>query len=330
MWESLKLLRKLGEGGMGEVWLAYDRRTGAQVAAKRLKQDLIRDKDFVRFRREIEILQTAPHENIVKILDVSGPHEHLGYSLEYCPDGSLDSVIPRTSNNLKEAMSFFWQIVGAVEHLHSQKRPIIHRDIKPSNILLGADGNLKLSDFGLSRYLDETTRVTTSNWYSPGFSPPEQHEDFASADERSDLYSVGCTFFYLLTGTYYRPSTHLKSISDQSVSFILDSLLQRNPADRFQDVWKIRRAWNALTSQVSIRQFLKLSSAEKLARIKILGDIPYGPGDLELCLANRPELEAIIKAERDPAILKAAQSELESLEETEQWIADQMIQDNPP
>jgi serine/threonine protein kinase len=203
MWARLEIIDKIGEGGMGEVLKVYDRSRGAIFAAKRLLPNLARDKDVKRFTREIENLQILSHPNIVRIVDYSPPPEP-GYLMEYCPGGSVANHAPEFHGNTALCEALFRSMCEALAFAHGTKTRIVHRDIKPGNILLGADKKYKLSDFGLSVQLEgNQPRLTSSNWFSPGFSSPEQLRNFAGADERSDVFSLGATILHMYTGVTY-------------------------------------------------------------------------------------------------------------------------------
>jgi serine/threonine protein kinase len=116
MWEKYDLLERIGEGGMGAVFRAYDKEHRVTYAAKRLKSDLDREKDRLRFVREVTVLSQLSHENIVRIVDIAEPPEQLGYIMEYCPDGDL--VGWAGLNEPGGVVSAIRQLVNAVAYLH--------------------------------------------------------------------------------------------------------------------------------------------------------------------------------------------------------------------
>jgi len=235
------LLNQIGVGGMGVIWRAYDTHTGAIVAVKKLHSHLARQKDRVRFVREIEILQSIRHPNVIRITAVLDSADGLGYAMEYCPDGNLDTWLsqsPATRNILK----CFRELVEGVAALHGHELKIAHRDLKPTNVLLGADGRFKISDLGLSLALSgKHQRVTTSNWVSEGFSPPEQHRDMASVDRSGDVYSLGAILHYMLTGRdcSTRPQLPSKDIPN-AISPVLRWCLMEDSAKRPQTAADVR------------------------------------------------------------------------------------------
>jgi serine/threonine protein kinase len=225
-----QLLKKLGEGGMGEVWRAYEKASGSVVAIKFLKKDLSRQKDVVRFLREIEHLSRIIDPNVIRIREWSV--DGLWYSMELCPGGALSAISGIGVRDAKSVASHALQIAKGVKALHDAEPAILHRDIKPGNVLIGADGNLKIADLGLSIAADET-RVTSSNWRTPGFAPPEQNYDFEGVDSSADIYSVGAIIYFLLTGNDQRrpPDLSPSNVTDE-FSLLLSRMLAHNRNER--------------------------------------------------------------------------------------------------
>ena len=328
MWKHIELLRKLGEGGMGEVWLVYHSDLGAQFAVKKLKPELMREKDFKRFQREIKYLQQLRHPNIVRIVDVSDDPAKPGYAMELCPEGSLDSNADVIRTDTDRCLRVFWEVASGLEYLHSQQPAIIHRDVKPANVLIGADGKAKVSDFGLSRSV-ATERVTSSVWVTPGFSPPEQYDNFAETDERGDLFALGATLYFLLTGNTYSLSLGLMGIDREDTRFILDRLLQREPTRRFGSVGDLTACWDVLQQRnKSITEYLQLDHEQRLAKIGVVSDLYCGmPNDLDLCTDAVELLEKIVKVEADVGLLAAAQRGLEHVKSQLKQIGMEMERD---
>ncbi len=202
MWENYTILDEIGHGGMGQVFRAYHKGLRATFAVKTLRQDLIRERDFVRFCREIEILKTIDHPNIVRVVDVSDDPKRPGFAMEFCSQGSVGSLLPSSIGDYEAVERIVKQVAEALKVVHSLPGRVVHRDIKPSNLLIGDDGNIKIADFGLAVAIEAVERVTSSNWVSVGFSPPEQLRDMRSVDERGDLFALGAVAYFLLTGRH--------------------------------------------------------------------------------------------------------------------------------
>lgn len=230
MWEHYEKIKRIGLGGMGEVWLVQNKKTRLPYAAKMLRPDKTRPKDETRFRREVEILMDMDHPNIAKIYDATTDDERpLGYLTEYCPAGDIlhqkDLDIDLTIRDL----------VKAVAHLH--EHGFIHRDIKPGNVLVALDGRIRLVDFGLAAPVEaEVTDSTVTNMVSRGFAPPEQHENMAAVDQGGDIYAVGAVWYYLLQGRLFIFSHDVEkqyNAIDRSIRWVLKRCLAYNRRDRF-------------------------------------------------------------------------------------------------
>ena len=193
---TFTLLSELGRGGMGVVWRARDEESGQIVALKLLRAAYADDRDYLeRFTRELELTRRIHSAHVVGVLGY-GVREGLPYlALEYVDGPSLREL-------LREHGAYGWPearglLAGVAQGLaDAHAAGIVHRDVKPSNILLGSDGVAKLTDFGVSRGLDLTRVTGTSTMLgTPAYLAPE-----GPADERSDLYSLGCVAYELLAG----------------------------------------------------------------------------------------------------------------------------------
>jgi len=191
---------KLGSGAMGVVYRAKDRSLDRQVALKELPQWLSNDQDCVsRFRREAKALASLTHPYIVLVYDLVEEDRRLWLVLEFVEGGALATYL-RTHKQMpiSEAAKLTAQIAQGLAYVHS--KGIIHRDLKPSNILLTSNRDPKISDFGIAK-LAKSSSLTQEGTPigSPHYMSPEQAKG-GSVDERSDIYSLGITFYEMLTG----------------------------------------------------------------------------------------------------------------------------------
>jgi serine/threonine protein kinase len=157
--------------------------------------------------------------------------------MEYCPAGDLLEWLKKNPTE-SEKIDCFYQLCKGVAALHESEFKVVHRDLKPSNILLGADSNFKISDLGLSvSLLAEETRPTTSNWVSPGFSPPEQFNNMKSVLETGDIYSLGAILRFMLTGKNCRESTDVDFDEiPKGMRQALQIMIEEYPNKRFRIV----------------------------------------------------------------------------------------------
>lgn len=331
MWSKIKILEKISEGGMGEIYLGYHRVLGAQYAVKKIRKDLSRNKDLKRFAREITILKSISHPNIARVVDYCTDEENLGYAMEYCPHGSIEDSLKKEKLSTDQALDIFWKISSAVETCHNNGPQIIHRDIKPSNILIGLDGEPKLSDFGLALNTETNSdRITTSNWISPGYSPPEQYNFFKECNTRSDIYSLGATLFTMLTKKHYESEKDLHVIGNRKVRYILEHMLKALNEERFQSISHYRKAWEFLSNDIEIGEFLSLRKTDKIAKLNSFLDYHCGmAGDILHLNAASYFLQAVIDSEPDQTIIEHAQQILKHIDEQGNQMAAEMEQDNP-
>lgn len=189
----------LGEGAMGEVYLAIDERTGQQVAVKILSRQLsTRPEALERFRREAETLRQLDHPNIVKFVDAFEHEGQFVIVMEYLSGGSLHNLIKAGPLPIDRARGITLELCDAL--IRSHQLNIIHRDIKPDNVLLDQKGTPKLADFGVAR-LEEGTRLTHTGTQvgTPYYMAPEAWEG-QPLDAQADIWSLGVMFFEMLAG----------------------------------------------------------------------------------------------------------------------------------
>ncbi len=214
-----RLISRLGVGGMGSVFLAEDEVLRRQVALKILSPGQSRDESSVaRFQNEARAAASLDHPNVARVFS-SGEDRGLHYiAYEYVEGRNLRDRIRQTGRiDPAEAVYYTIQLAEALVHLSAMN--VVHRDIKPSNILIGRNGRVKLVDLGLARcqLSEESVELTVAGTTLGTFDyiSPEQAKDPRTVDVRSDIYSLGCTLYHMLTGEPpYPEGTVLQKLLD--------------------------------------------------------------------------------------------------------------------
>ena len=190
----------LGEGAFAKVRLATQIHIKEKCAIKIVDKRLLDDeKDIQRLCKEIKILKSIRHKNIVQLFDIMESKTNLYFVMEYCKGGELfDYIVKNKRLNEKVACNFFQQIINGVEYLH--KQGIIHRDLKPENLLLDYKNQIKISDFGLSTFYTKNNFLQTACG-TPSYAPPEMLDGKQYNGEASDIWSCGIILYAMLCGT---------------------------------------------------------------------------------------------------------------------------------
>lgn len=262
---NCRLIDKLGQGGMGAVYRAQHQTLGRVVALKILPAEFTQNPEYVqRFLREARAAAQLKHPNIVQVYDAGEQQGQYYICMEFVDGSSLASFLKqRGFLGEGDGLRLMAQAVQGLAAAHAQG--LVHRDIKPENLLLGKDGVLKIADFGLVSNLHGDSALTQAGAMlgTPTYMSPEQCEG-QTADARSDLYSLGATFFRLLTGSapfsaptpigiLYKhkfeatpdPRAINPALSEQ-VARLLLKLMAKQPAERFQSALELSAQLNAL------------------------------------------------------------------------------------
>jgi beta-lactam-binding protein with PASTA domain/predicted Ser/Thr protein kinase len=246
-----KVVRKLGTGGMANVYLAEDQELGRRVAIKMLDDRHAQDEQFVeRFRREAKNAAGLSHPNIVSIYDRGQAEGTYYIAMEYLEGRTLkELLVARGPTPLAVAIDYARQILAAIGFAH--RNGIVHRDIKPHNVIVAPDGRLKVTDFGIARSVTSQMTEAGSIIGTAQYLSPEQAKG-APVTPPSDLYSVGIVLYEMLTGTVpftgdtpleiamkhlsatpEPPSEQRSEIPHELDSIVLRALA-KDPADRYQ------------------------------------------------------------------------------------------------
>lgn len=244
-----QLLEVIGKGGMGVVYKAWDRETSEHCAVKKLMwKPGNQDAAARQFQREAEMLFGLEHINLPKFRDFFRDDQGLYLVMDYVEGTDLKKLV-ETCGYQNEARVIGWlkQLCRVLAYLHASEPAIVFRDLKPSNIMLEDDGCLKLIDFGIAKQWEiasgSMTFTGARGYVSPGFAAPEQYS--GGTEPRSDIYALGATAYFLLTGTVPPESVDIASGTgklipirnlnpnvSQKTARLIDSMLQVQQAQR--------------------------------------------------------------------------------------------------
>ena len=271
-----QLLETIGGGGMGVVFRAVDTRLGRTVAVKVLSRYEAGDEDALnRFKNEAQSAARLDHVNIARVYFVGEDKGWHYIVFEYIDGVNVRDLVERDGPlSLADSVSFTLQIAEALSH--ASRRDVVHRDIKPSNVLITDERRAKLVDMGLARLhqVEHSSDDLTASGVTLGtfdYISPEQARDPRAADVRSDVYSLGCTLFFMLAGRPPFPEgtvlqkllkhqseapPELRQIRPDAPAELLavaEKMLSKNPDDRYQDAPSLIADLYALAEKLGIR-----------------------------------------------------------------------------
>ncbi|MFQ5778162.1 MAG: protein kinase [Terriglobia bacterium] len=251
--ERYDLLEELGRGGMGIVYRARDRETGAVVALKVLQPEIANRPELIeRFKSELLLARKITHKNVCRVYDLARFGNVAAISMEYVEGESLRQILNRFGGvPFRRGLEWTRQICSGLAEAHSQG--VIHRDLKPENILIDRRGQAKIMDFGIARSLETDATRTGTLIGTPAYMSPEQAEA-KPPDARSDIYSLGHVLYEMFTGrrAFYADTPvglALKQIQEtpppprevepdlpERLDRAIQRCLEKNPKKRFQSV----------------------------------------------------------------------------------------------
>jgi serine/threonine-protein kinase len=275
---QFQLIEKIGEGGMGSVYRGVQVSLNRPVAVKLLPESLAKNKSFVeRFHREARAAAALNHPNIIQVFD-AGEQDGTHYFAMELVDGETVAAKVERGGPMPEAeaVAVAMSVAAALHHAWS-KAKLIHRDIKPENLIVATDGMVKVCDLGLAKSAGQDSHLTVSGTMmgTPHFIAPEQARGEPDVDTRADIYSLGASLYFLLTGKppfqadssmavmYMHVNDPLPdprklnpSLSDGVVR-ILKKMTAKEPADRYQDMLELyndlERVYQGLTPTAVVR-----------------------------------------------------------------------------
>ncbi len=288
--ERYRLDERIGEGGMASVYRAMDLRTGHRVAVKFLRQELQDNPEFLdRFRREATAASRMSHHNIVNLLDIGDDPKSPYLVFEFVDGKTLKEIITEHGHLPQgTAVQIAIRILSALRHAH--EAGVVHRDIKPQNILVDRQGYIKVSDFGIARMVGANTSDIEKKQGIMGsvhYFSPEQAKG-GTATFASDLYSVGCVLYEMLTGKVpfegetqvsiamqhvqaeAQPIRELAKDVSPSVEAVVQKAMAKEPADRYSSALLMAQALHtALSPTVSLEEPVFVNNRKQKFRQKV-------------------------------------------------------------
>jgi serine/threonine-protein kinase len=258
---SYRLLRPLGRGGMGVVYLGEHHVMKRLMALKILPPEATKDKRRIeRFKSEARACAQLDHPNIVRAYDFAEAGEKLYIVMEYVDGIDLHYAVQRDGvMSAADAIDVLTQATRGLAHAH--ERGILHRDIKPSNLLLRTDGVIKVSDLGLARIgWTDGDQEQQRLMGTVDFLAPEQAINSAAVDTRGDIYALGCTFYYLLTGRPPYEGTTAQRLA-------------RHQTEAVPDIRALRPDCPAAIAELALRMMAKRPADRPKSAVELLGQL---------------------------------------------------------
>lgn len=279
-----KILGKIGQGGMSVVYLAINEKANKPWAIKEVRRDGKADSALVRqgLMEEVRLLKKLRHPNLPSVVDVIEEEGALLLVMDYIEGRTLEEFLKeRGAQTQNQAAEWIKELCKVLAYLHTRTPPIVYRDLKPSNIMLTPAGKVMLIDFGTALELDERYEENQICLGTQGYAAPEQYLVHGKVDERTDIYSLGAVFYFLLTGKTLKEEP--LCIGEQGIpsglASILTKCLQKDPKNRYQSCGELlyslehyrereekfrniqRRRWNLFCASVFTGVFAFLGAA---------------------------------------------------------------------
>lgn len=246
-----KILRKLGEGGMSVVYLAVNEKVNKHWVIKEVKKEGVENFETVhqRLLTEADILKRLHHPNLPDIVDIIENEETFLLVMDYIEGRQLESIVQEYGPQKEETVvNWGKQLCDVLSYLHSQNPPIIYRDMKPANVMVQKDGKVVLIDFGTAREFKASQAEDTLCLGTCGYAAPEQYKGQGQSDIRTDIYCLGVTLYYLLTGHNpickpyeIYPIRYWNTNLSSGLEMIILKCTRKNPSKRYQSCEELQQ-----------------------------------------------------------------------------------------
>ncbi|KER31510.1 hypothetical protein T265_02282 [Opisthorchis viverrini] len=294
------LIRTIGKGNFAKVKLAQHLTTGMQVAVKVIDKTLLNHSSMQKLFREVRVLKTLNHPNIIKLLEVIESERHLYLVMEYASGGEVfDYLVAHGKMKEADARIKFRQIVSAVQYCH--QKMVVHRDLKAENLLLDADLNIKIADFGFSNYFSTSQKLDTFCG-SPPYAAPELFLGRKYEGPEVDVWSLGVILYTLVSGTLPFDGKNLKELRERvlrgtyRVPFymthecetLLKKMLVLNPAKRLPLSEVMRDPWLNNGFEIVLRPYCEPPTDYcDPERIETMVRMGFKPGEIQEALTQQ-------------------------------------------
>jgi serine/threonine-protein kinase len=246
--DRYEIITELGKGGMSTVYLARDKNLDCYWAVKHVKNKTT--VDIKAFKKEVELLASLNHSDIPRIVDRVEIDDDYFVVMDFIDGTALGKkVLAQGTQPEKIVVEWAKLLCDVLHYLHTVRdNPIVYCDLKPDNIMLTQAGRLKLIDFGIARECRRGLQQQGANVGTRGYAAPEQYKGTSNIlDERTDIYSLGATLYYLVTGLVpgkppkaMHPIRQLNPLLSEGLEYIIDKATRNDPADRYQNCLEMR------------------------------------------------------------------------------------------
>lgn len=266
--QQYRICRLLGNGGMGNVYLAEDIIDGTRWAVKIGEFD---EKNHALLRSEVEIQVKLNHPALPKIRQSFEDDHSLYIIMEYVEGQTLEELLKKNGFIPEQTViRWFLQICDVLVYLHGRETPIVYRDLKPSNIMVQPSGDIKIIDFGIAQEYRQNQKLDKAVMaLTRGYAAPEQYDSRYLADVRTDIYALGVTVHYMLTGKnpntppfHFSPVRKLNLAISYAMEYIVKKCIQPNPDKRYKNAIELQ---NELNHIQALEELLKKKRGKKIA-----------------------------------------------------------------
>jgi eukaryotic-like serine/threonine-protein kinase len=279
--QRYQIISLLGQGGMGAVYKAEDIQLGNRpVAVKEMSQRSLSPQEIIEatdaFKREAHMLASLVHPNLPRIYDHFNEGGLWYLVMDYIEGKTLEEHLKAKGGMLPldEVVALGIQLCTVLDYLHTRQKPIIFRDLKPTNVMLTPDGHLYLIDFGIARHFKPGQARDTANFGSPGYAAPEQYGK-AQTTPRSDIYSLGATLHYLLSGSdpsdnpfIFGPLQLQRQVNTSEIAPLISQMVALDANTRPESMAVVKKELQRITTEALLAQSsinAALSAPKKLS-----------------------------------------------------------------